>query len=212
MSKSLKNKVDVFLTVDLQTMSSYFNPHDPAPLYKRQINHRLEEYIMASVTTAKRYSNIYYKLKCTSGIDRQYAEPLMYAIKRHFNNRKLLREEEFNKFKKRNYIVLAATIGIVVMLQGLLPLIMSDELRMHTGVENCVDVFSWVLLWKPINELVYYWNPHLKDILLLQKLATAEVILIEGESINENKGQKKSIIPEKAEPVLVNSLMSAMSI
>jgi len=212
MSKSLVKKIDVFLTVDLQTMSSYFNPHDPAPLYKRQINYKLEEYIMASVATAKRYSNIYYKLKCSNDVDRQYAEPLMYAIKRHFNNRKLLREDEFKKFKKRNYIVLAATVAIVIALQGLVSMLLSDELRMHTGLENCVDVFSWVLLWKPINELVYYWNPHLKEILLLNKLSTAEVIIIVSENSNENKLQKKNTITEKSDPVMVNSLKSAMSI
>jgi hypothetical protein len=38
-----------------------------------------------------------------------------------------------------------------------------------------------VLLWRPIDVLLFYWNPHLKDICLLNKLATSEIIIIENE-------------------------------
>jgi hypothetical protein len=38
-----------------------------------------------------------------------------------------------------------------------------------------------VILWRPIDKLIFYWNPHLKDISLMDKLATAEVIIIENE-------------------------------
>jgi hypothetical protein len=36
-------------------------------------------------------------------------------------------------------------------------------------------------LWHPIDELVFGWNKFLKEICLLNKLATAEYILIENE-------------------------------
>jgi hypothetical protein len=36
-------------------------------------------------------------------------------------------------------------------------------------------------LWHPIDELVFNWNPHLEEINLLNKLATAELIIIENE-------------------------------
>jgi hypothetical protein len=50
-----------------------------------------------------------------------------------------------------------------------------------SAVSNSLDVFSWVILWHPIDELVFNWNPHLAKINLLDKLATAELIIIENE-------------------------------
>src|SRR5689334_4801877 len=129
MSKSLTKKINVFLSVDFQNINSYFNPHDPAPLYKRQINHKLEEYIMTSVSTSKRYSVIFYKLKCTSSVDKQYAEPLMYAIHRHFALKKTLREEKFQRFKRKNWILLCVSFIIVVFSQAFLPLLIPSGLR-----------------------------------------------------------------------------------
>src|SRR6266542_4735072 len=80
MSKTLTKKINIFLAVDYQTLDSYFNSHDPSPLYKRQLSHKFEEYIMASVATAKRYSVIFYKPNCPGAVDKQYAEPLMFSF------------------------------------------------------------------------------------------------------------------------------------
>jgi hypothetical protein len=46
---------------------------------------------------------------------------------------------------------------------------------------NAIDVFSWVILWKPIERLIFYWNPFLKEISLFNKMANAEVNVIENE-------------------------------
>ena len=180
MSKSLTKKINIFLTVDLQTIDSYFNKHDPAPLYKRQLSHQLVDYIKTSVETAKRHSVIFYKLKCTGEIDRQYAEPLMYAIRRHYTVQKSMYEEDFRKFKKRTWILLALALVAALICQGFLPLLISVGGRVHWIIKSIV-VFSWVTLWKPIERLVFDWNPHLKDISLMHRLATGEAIIIEAE-------------------------------
>jgi hypothetical protein len=68
-----------------------------------------------------------------------------------------------------------------MLCQGFLPLLMNEEHRIHSGLSNSLDVFSWVILWRPIDKLIFYWNPHLKDICLIKKLATAEVIVIDAQ-------------------------------
>jgi hypothetical protein len=42
-------------------------------------------------------------------------------------------------------------------------------------------VFSWVIFFHPLDELLFNWNPHLKRILLMNKLTTAESIIIGNE-------------------------------
>jgi hypothetical protein len=191
MSKSLTEKINVYITVDFQTINSYFNAHDPSPLYKKQISQKFEHYILNSVEPAKRYSAIFYKLNCPGSVNRQYAEPLMYAIKRHFSIKRDIRKAEFEKFKRRNFMLLAISGTIVIVCEAFLPLLVSQSIgNIYYGLKNCLDIFSWVILWKPIYDLLFAWNPHLKDILLLSKLSASEVIIIENQKSNEFEQQK----------------------
>ncbi len=179
MEKDL-NLINVYLTVDRKTIYSYFNMHDPAPLYKRQLSHIFEEYIRASVANAKRHSVIIYKMKCTNSIDKKYADPLIYAVKNHFCLRKKIREEQFQRFKKRNWILLGLSLLFIIVCQGILPLFFKDQDSAQTVLFTGLDVLSWVILWRPIDTLIFEWNPHLKEISILNKLATSEVVLVES--------------------------------
>lgn len=172
------------MTLDQQVIDGYFNRHDPAPIYKRQLSHQFERYILETVASAKRYDVIFYKFKCTSESDKQYAEPLMYAVHRHFSDRKSEKMKEFVRFKQRNWILLAVGVVVAIICQGFLPLFFKQSQSLHTGLINSLDIFAWVLLWHPIDELIFHWNPYLKDIHMLEKLGTAESIIIENEKRN----------------------------
>lgn len=191
MSNTLTEKINIFITVDLQTINGYFNAHDPSPLYKKQINQKFEKYILNAVSSAKRYSAIFYKLNCLGAVNKQYAEPLMYAVQRHFAIKKAIRESEFRKFKRRNLALLAISGVTVIVCEAFLPLLISNVGSIYNGLKNCLDVFSWVILWRPIYELLFAWNSYLKDILLLKKLATSEVIILEDKKNNEFEQQSK---------------------
>ena len=181
MVKPVPKSINVFLTSDRLIANTYFNKHDPSPIYMRQLSHQFEAYILESVRTAKRHSVIFYKLKCTNENDKQYAEPLVYAIRGHFLAKKEDAEKAFEKFKRRNWTLLVISIVVVVMFQGLLPMIFEPQHGINIGVINSLDIFAWVLLWHPIDELVFRWNSFLKEICLLNKLAKAESIILENE-------------------------------
>ncbi|HYG20203.1 MAG TPA: hypothetical protein VD816_14795 [Ohtaekwangia sp.] len=181
MKDSVNDRISIYLSVDNQTIAGYFNAHDPSPLYNRQISHQLEQYIVNSVANAKRYSAVFYKLKCSNEMDKQYAEPLMYAIRAHYEAKKNRRKKEFSRFKWRSWILLAFSLVGVAVCQVVVPIFLNPDNNFHTALGSSLDIFSWVLLWRPIDVLLFSWNPHLKDICLLNKLAKAEVIVIEYE-------------------------------
>jgi len=187
MSKSASSKtVNVFMTLDPLVIEGYFNRNDPSPIYKRQLSHQFDQYIMSSVGSAKRFDAIFYKIKCNNDIDKQFADPLMLAIRRHFSEKRTEEVKSFNRFKKRNWAVLGFSLVLVILFQLLLPMLISDDSPISDTVSHLVDVFAWVILWHPIDELLFNWNPHLKRIGLYNKLATAELILLENE--------KKSVV------------------
>ena len=111
MDKMLLKNITIFLTVDEQTIDSYFNMHDPSPIYKRQLSHEFEKYISSSIVAIKRHSSLRYKLVCTKESDRQYIEPLIHSIRRHFSIQKVIKESEFRKFKKGAYKLLLIKYG-----------------------------------------------------------------------------------------------------
>ena len=184
-------KLTVFITADSNSIFSYFNPHDPSPVYSRQLSQEFEKYLDNSIVRAGRYTIIDYRVVCLSKIDGLFTGPLMEAIRRHYSIKKALKEKEFKKFKKRAYYLLAIGLIVVMTCQGLLPYILNEEHRVHSALSNALDVFSWVILWKPIERLIFYWNPFLKDICLLDKMISAEVTIVENEKVSTVYSMKK---------------------
>ncbi len=179
-SSALTDKITIFLSIDQSTIAEYFNPNDPAPIYKRQLSHQFQQYIMASIEAAKRNSVFYYKITCRNKTDKQYTEPFIYAIRRHFSAKKLIEIEKFEKFKRRSYLLLFLSVLVMMICHGLVPMILSGDEGFTSALHNGLDIFSWVLLWQPIDKLVFQWNPHLKDISVMNKLVNAEFIVTES--------------------------------
>ncbi len=175
-------KLSIYLSLDGDSIQKYFNPNDPGPLYCRQLSHDFQEYLDTSVATAGRHTLINYKVFCGEQTGMRFLiEPLLKTIRRHYTVKQELMEAQFARFKRKNFILLFISIVVVMICQGLLPFILNQEHRVHSILSNALDVFSWVILWKPIERLIFYWNPFLKDILLFRKMATADIILVDNE-------------------------------
>jgi hypothetical protein len=182
MNKSASRKISIYIKIDENSISDYFNHHDPARLDNRQLSHDFQEYLNTSVACAGRNTVIDYKIFCSEVNGMRFmVEPLMRTIRRHFQIKKLLKGAEFKKFKRKNYALLLISIGIVVFCQGILPNLFGQDHRIHSIFSNAIDVFSWVVLWKPIERLIFYWNPFLKEMLLFDKMKNGEADIIESE-------------------------------
>jgi hypothetical protein len=182
MSKPLPKKINIFLSLDQEIIKGYFNPQDPAPMYKRQLSHEFEAYIMTCIRSAKRDSSFTYKIGFKNEQDKQYADSLVFAIKRHFSESKTILNSEFEKFKRRTYMLLFFSMAVVMICQGLPSLLFKEENTVQSGLKNSMDVLCWVILWKPIDRLIFYWNPYLKDISIRERLEKAEVVVAEVEN------------------------------
>jgi hypothetical protein len=191
MNKMLLKRITIFLTVDEKTIDSYFNAHDPSPIYKRQLSHEFEKYITSSIVAVKRYSILRYKLVCGDENDKQYVEPLIHAIRRHFSIKKAIKESEFRKFKKGAYKLLAISMAIVMLSHLFRITVLKDNNQFHSLVGNALDIFSWVVLWTPIDKLVFFWNPFLKEISILDRLTNADVVISDRQAVKVAMSERK---------------------
>jgi hypothetical protein len=195
MNKPVPNQFNIFVKLDEQTVHDYFNQHDPAPLYKRQLGHEFEQYIYNSLLTSKRNAVIKYQVVCLEYSDKRFIEPVTQAIRSHFNLKKFLKLEEFKKFKRRTFKLLFASLVIVLSLQTIAPYLidgMNMDEKMAASIHNIVDVFSWVIMWKPIDRLIFYWNPFKKELHLLNRLANAEITVLEKNKVIGKESRKVS--------------------
>jgi len=103
----------------------------------------------------------------------------MYAIRRHFAEVMLARQGEFERFKRRNYIVLFIGLSIILLSHILIPMIIKDQGGIESAILTGVDIFSWVMMWQPIDNLLFHWNHHLKEIGTIKKLTEAPVVYTE---------------------------------
>jgi len=174
--------MNILLSLEQDIFRGYFNPQDPAPLYKRQLSHEFEQYIMTSIRAAKREAEFNYKISYRNEQDKQYAEPLGYAIRRHFSEAKSITTANFEKFKRKTYLLLFMSLTVVMVCQGALPFVLPEGSHMSSGLHNMIDVLCWVVLWKPIERLIFYWNPFLKDISIMDRLQKADLIITESEN------------------------------
>lgn len=193
MENHVPDTYSIYIRLDEQSVHEYFNHHDPAPLYKRQLGHSFEQYIYNYLITSKRDAIIKYQVVCADYADKRFIAPVTNAIRNHFTLKKNLKTEEFRKFKKRTFRLLTASILIVLTLQGVYPFVseMMDS-RLAGSLHNIIDVFSWVILWKPIDRLIFYWNPFKKEIFLLQRLADAEITVLEKTKVIGKDSKKAS--------------------
>lgn len=178
MSKSVAKKIDLFLSVNRDTLSDYFNPHDPSPIYKKQLGNEFVTYLTEAVSTYTRHTMIRYKVSCSKE-DKDAVEPVMHAIRRHYTVKEQMVKTEFKKFKRRAVKLLFMSLTMVMVCHGVLPMIIPETHGIAGTITNSIDVFSWVILWKPIERLIFYWNPFLKEISLYHKLVNAEMIVME---------------------------------
>ena len=181
--KTAPEKIDIFLSVNAEAMHQHFNKNDPSPFYKRQLSHEFEEYINRTKSRARRSTNFEYKVTCRSEDDKQYTEPLIYAIRRHFSDEMLAKQGEFERFKRRNYLVLFVGLAIILLSHITIPMVLKsadEEGSIQSAILMGIDIFSWVMMWQPIDNLLFRWNGFLKEISTIKKLTEAPVIYTEN--------------------------------
>jgi len=177
MSKPVSKKIDVFLSVNKTTVNDYFNPHDPAPIYKRQLRKDMIAYLDDAVHNYSRHTEIRYKISCTKN-DKELVEPFMQAIRRHYQGKEQTAVKEFTKYKRRAFRLLFISLAVMALCYTIPPFFFSHE-GFGGTIMSSIECFSWVVLWKPIDRLVFDWNSHLKEISLYSKLTNSEVLVME---------------------------------
>jgi hypothetical protein len=91
----------------------------------------------------------------------------------------LAKQGEFERFKRRNYIVLFVGLSIILLSHLVIPMLIKDNGGIGSAILTGIDIFSWVMMWQPLDNLIFHWNSYLKDISTVKKLTEASIVYTE---------------------------------
>lgn len=170
------------IEIKLDTIRHLYDSMDPAPRYEKDLNPRVEEYIMSDAEELPRKSDwhlyLYLPENEIRGIDETAVKK---SILLNFDRKAELLEKK--AAKKTRMVIQSAVFGILF-----LGLCLSASYWLATYVSSGADfyeilsqglvVIGWVALWNPVEYLLFdRWEPR-KEIIICQKLAGTPVEII----------------------------------
>jgi hypothetical protein len=167
------------IQVRIHELRQLFNTIDPSPFRERDLDPDCEEFIVAWARELPRDR----PLRVEILIDRERPPPellqdVVAAVHGHFE-----REAGLQDFKRRRILRegrLALAIGLVALVACIGAATLGPWARLGTLGEilrESLIIAGWVVMWHPLEVLLYGIWPVVRERRLLERLATAAVVL-----------------------------------
>ncbi|HEX3762378.1 MAG TPA: hypothetical protein VHW23_26940 [Kofleriaceae bacterium] len=177
------------IDIRITTLERLFDNRDPAPFRERDLDPDLVEYLLAisQDMAAYRAFRIVFWLErtCQPGeIEDAYRAHFEYELERLERTRR--------RARRAGQIALALGAGLIVVLLSLSQLATqafpgSLGAALHEGLL----ISSWVVLWKPVELLIYDWIPVWDERRTMRRLLAAPV------EVRAGRGPDVAPVPER---------------
>jgi hypothetical protein len=155
-----------------------FNSIDPSPFRERDLDPDCEEFI---VSWAREFSPDR-PVALDIRLDRE--EPsrgvlaeIGPAVRRHFEREASLQQLRLRRLIREGRLSLAIGLVLLVMCIGAATLVPTQPLGAFEIVRESLLIAGWVVMWHPLEVLLYGLWPVVRERRLLERLASAEVSL-----------------------------------
>jgi len=158
--------------IRVANVEQLFDNRDPAPFRERDLDPDLIEYLMAASEDLAGHGR--FRIIVWLPVAREH-DDVSPAVRAHFGY-ELERLDRRRRTQRRTGQV-AALLGITAMV-GLLTLakVAANVPILHEGLV----ILSWIILWRPIETLLYEWLPAHRQRKLLRQLHDAPIELRVG--------------------------------
>ena len=154
-----------------------------SPYRKRSLKTDAEKYIVEEAEALPRKREIIMKINLALS-DVKYRDDVAPAIQRHFCYR---REQSQKKFKRvfhygwRMLLIALGLLAVIFSLTEIAVRFMPDN-RIVQFIRESFIILGWVVLWRPMDLLLYDWYPIKQNINLFDRLEHSKVQVIINES------------------------------
>jgi hypothetical protein len=172
---------EAVLDVRVTSVDQLFDNRDPAPFRRRDLDPGLVEYLVEAghdVAAAERIRIVFWvEQPCAlSEVENGVHAHFEYELKRLQRRR---REQ-----LRTGWVALAIAIVAVVVLVGLAELVARVITgTLGAGIKEALVISGWVLLWRPVELLIYDGIPGRRQRRVLRRLLEASIEIRAGERV-----------------------------
>jgi hypothetical protein len=163
-----------------KTIEQLFNNFDPAPFRERERDADAERYIFSYAREAAGSSPIELVVYLSgTTTEPSLSKELEAAIGHHFELRAREQQIKLNELRLlgRKGLVVGLLVMLFATLVGVALTNIFPKSSFVETIEQSLIIFAWVALWRPAEILLYDRWPLIRERKLLQRLATAPVIV-----------------------------------
>ncbi len=157
-------------------VESLFQSFDPSPTARRALSTEAVTYVVDRVTDPS--SNPIEQLRIVlPASEAGSCGAVQEAFQRHFaaaaSRRKCLLQKHF----RSGWLLLLKGVGLALILVTLSQVIAAvSDSALLARIADGISIVVWVILWRPVDTLIYDWRPLREDLRMYQRLADIEIV------------------------------------
>ena len=147
-----------------------------SPYRKRTIRADAEEFIVGEAEALSKTFPIHLKLYFSSS-EIGHEKDIRVAIQRHFCYRRSQAQKKYRRLKKYGWRILFIALSVLALIFSITELIilLNPGNRVFLFLRESFIILGWVVLWRPLELLLYELYPEKQKINLFRRLENSEV-------------------------------------
>ncbi|MEZ5953757.1 MAG: hypothetical protein R3C13_05550 [Hyphomonas sp.] len=179
MGKAAEPSAPFRMEVRLKSARDLFNSLDPSPLVERDLDTRVEEFIIAWAEEAPRQAPLHLVIHLPGdpGLTAETGT-LESAVQTYFRMSEARTQRKLNKLlaEGRRSALIGSVFLVACMAAAQLVRTMASN-PIAAAISEGLIIIGWVANWRPVSILLYEWRPLRKDLQILARLSTLAVEL-----------------------------------
>lgn len=166
------------IDVRLAAPEQMFDNRDPAPFRERDLDPSLVAYLMGAAEDLAPHGRFRIVIWFATARPK---EDVAHGLRAHVEYELELLERRRRRQRRTGLVSLMLALALLVGLQALAQLVLElPQSSTRNAVREGLVILSWVVLWRPIDLLIYEWIPVRRQRTLLRRLHTAVIDVRQG--------------------------------
>jgi hypothetical protein len=160
------------IDVRINTVEQLFDNRDPAPFRERDLDPDLIEYLMAAgedVSPLGSFKLVFWVAAPCS------PDEVETGFRAHFNYELERLDRARRRQRRTGQVALVLGVTVLVVLLSIAQLLARYTSSLMLAVREGLVILSWVVMWRPVEALLYDWLPARRERRVMERLHAAPV-------------------------------------
>ncbi|MBL9147117.1 MAG: hypothetical protein JNM94_00335 [Phycisphaerae bacterium] len=159
----------------VRTLDELFHPLDPSPIARRDLSETAADYLYTELRDVSGDFGVRVVVHLPDA-EMAHADAVVAAIRRHFAWSAVATRQAMHRLRRLGLLSLAIGLLAVAGLIGVAQLLVrSYERTFVSTLAESITIIAWVILWRPVEVLLFDWWPLRTDIALYERLAALDI-------------------------------------